>query len=280
MLSTTPARARFKNHLGQANHFLITALVALHELQSSSVNTAPAELRTSWNPKDKTASIARTRIFVTQSFLGWAVDAVDLYISLLNRKPKIVQDVNIISALDGAGRSVLKKARVVSREYSVPAPTRALVDVLITWRNNVFHELADNVVSDENRGALIEYAAVIQATYRGLVVSSLASKAEAGADLTFKEASSLINAAHNFVEAVDTAVLQRFEQRAFCLEAISDALNDKESSVFVAKFTKLSPEQRLRFVRNWLCNTFGFSTVSEETIEACSALQRCNNDAG
>jgi hypothetical protein len=219
MISATPARAKFKQHLGQANHFLVTALVALHQLQVSDVATAPDELRTSWNPKDKAASIARTRIFVTQSFLGWAVDSIDLYISLLNRKPKIIQNSSVISALDGVGRSVLKKTQVIAKEYEVSAHSHALVDVLITWRNNVFHELADNRIPSESQQALVDYAGFIQTHYRGLVVTNLAAKAEKGADLTFKEASSLINATHKFVELVDAAVLSRFDQRKFCIEA-------------------------------------------------------------
>ena len=114
MISKTPARTQFKHHLGQANHFLVTALVALHHLQASDVFTAPDELRTSWNPKNRAASISRTRIFVTQSFLGWAVESINLYISLLNRKPKIIQDADLVRALDGTDRSVLKKVRVIA----------------------------------------------------------------------------------------------------------------------------------------------------------------------
>jgi len=150
MINTTPARAEFKRHLGQANHFLVTALVALHQLQRSDVTDAPEELRTSWNPKDKAASIARTRIFVAQSFLGWAVDSIDLYLSLLNRKPKFLRDQALIGALDGAGRSVLRKAQIIAQHYSICPATCALVDVLITWRNNVFHELADNALAADS----------------------------------------------------------------------------------------------------------------------------------
>jgi hypothetical protein len=275
MISATPARVKFKQHLGQANHFLVTTLVALHQLQASDVTTAREYLRTSWNPKDKAASIARTRIFVTQSFLGWAVDSIDLYISLLNRKPKIIQDNNLASALDGAGQSVLRKVRIISEKCDVPPPSRALVDVLITWRNNVFHELADNKIGAESRQALVEYAAFIQENYRGLVVANLAAKAEEGAGLTFKETSSLINAAHNFVEVVDAAVLGFFDQRAFCLEALSDALNARSSrSAFAAKFLTLRGNQRRRFVQNWFRNMFGFATLSQEIIDACSSLRR------
>ncbi len=162
----------------------------------------------------------------------------------------------------------------MSIKYDVPVPIRALVDVLVTWRNSVFHELTDNLIASESRRALIDHALFIQANYHGLVVTDLASKAESGADLTFKEASSLISAAHKFVEVVDAAVLDHFDQRAFCLEAISDALDSRSSSVFASKFLKLNGDQRRRFVRNWLSNAFVFAEVPEEIVDACATLSR------
>jgi hypothetical protein len=275
MINATPARAEFKRHLGQANHFLVTALVALHHLEASDLAVAPAELRTSWNPKDRVASIARTRIFVTQSFLGWAVDSIDLYLSLLNRKPKFVRDPNVISSLDGAGRSVLRKAQIMSKHYDVPPPTCALVDILITWRNNVFHELADNSVADESRQALVVHAAFIETNYRGLRPDGLPDKAEAGDSLTFKEAASLIHAAHRFVEAIDAAVLLDFDQRTYCFEAVLAALNDKnQDRRFAAKYLSLTLDKRRRFVNNWLKNALGFATVPGDILDACSVIQR------
>ncbi|HET8901867.1 MAG TPA: hypothetical protein VFM84_08030, partial [Holophagaceae bacterium] len=82
----------------------MTSLVALHTLEKSEIDAAPVELRAAWGPKDKGASVVRSRNFVLQSFLGWAVDSVDMYLSLLNRKPNFVQDLSLSSQLDGAGR--------------------------------------------------------------------------------------------------------------------------------------------------------------------------------
>src|SRR4051812_19356966 len=101
---------------------------------------------------------------------------------------------------------------------------RALVEVLITWRNNTLHDLADNKVSQASRDALAQHAADIRENYRGLIVEELADKAEAGASLTFKETASLINAAHEFVKEVDSRLLASFDQRRFCVEAVQDAL--------------------------------------------------------
>ncbi|MEC9363749.1 MAG: hypothetical protein VYC42_11040 [Pseudomonadota bacterium] len=171
-MKQTPARVRFKHYFGQANHYLVTGLVALHHLEASPVVSAPTELHTTWNPKDKNASIHRTRLFTHQAILGSAVDAIDMYISLLYRKPNYIRDRALCSALDNAGRSVQRKVVAVAESYALEASTVALVDILITWRNNVVHELADNTLRAETIAVLEKNADAISQNYRGLTVEN------------------------------------------------------------------------------------------------------------
>lgn len=274
-MKKTLARIQFKKHFGQANHHLITSLVALHTLEKSSVNQAPEELRTAWTPKDKNASVMRSRIFVLQSFLGWAVDSVDMYLGLLNRKPNYLQDVSLSSKLDGAGRSVLKKVTIYSDHYKINEITQALIDVLITWRNNVFHELADNKLRSASRNTLATKALEIAETYRGLEVSRLADKAEKGDSLTFKETASLINAAHHFVQELDEKILAVFDSTQFCKEATQNALDEKDQTTgFAAKYLSLTSEQRFRFLRNWLINEYGYAEPTDAVLGECSQMKR------
>ncbi|MGE6384306.1 hypothetical protein ACQKEN_01310 [Pseudomonas sp. NPDC078416] len=277
MKKTLP-RSQFKKHFGQANHHLVTALVALHTLEASDVIMAPAELRTVWSPKNKTSSTNRSRIFVLQSFLGWAVDSVDMYLSLLNRKPDYLQSAALSSKLDGAGRSVLRKIRIYSEHYKVSPATQALMDVLVTWRNNVFHELADNKITQESRLALIDKAEFIRENYRGLDISHLAEKAEEGGSLSFKETASLINAAHNFVQEVDEALLKKFDALAFCLSVVEDAISLRnKGNGFAAKYYGLLPEQRRSFLKTWFQNIHGFANVEDKLIDACLNIPKPNN---
>lgn len=279
-MKKTLARIQFKKHFGQANHYLVTSLVALHNLNASPIIEAPAELRMAWSPKDKGASVIRSRNFVLHSFLGWAVDSIDMYLSLLNRKPNYLQNSALASRLDGAGRSVLKKAQIFSEHYHVHPVTRALIDVLITWRNNVFHELADNKIKKESREALLSNASYIAENYRGLEISDLSSKAEKGGSLTFKETASLINAVHHYVQEIDSAVLEAFDPIAFCTEAVKDAINNKEQETgFAAKYLSLPTEKRQRFLRNWFMNSYGFSEMDEKVLASCLAIQK-THDAG
>lgn len=274
-MKKTLARIRFKKHFGQANHQLITSLVALHTLDKSSVIQAPPELHTVWSPKDKSASVVRSRIFVLQSFLGWAVDSVDMYLGLLNRKPNYLQNDGLASRLDGAGRSVLKKVNIYSDHYEITETTQAMIDVLITWRNNVFHELTDNKLRPESRKTLSSKSIEIAERYRGLEVAYLAEKAEKGAALTFKETASLINATHHFVQELDEKILKTFDAKQFCQEAVQDAIDKRDQSTgFTAKYLGLTAEQRFRFLRNWFMNNYGFDEPDEDILIACARTVR------
>ncbi len=274
-MKQTPARTRFKSYFGQANHYLVTALVGLHHLDSSDITSAPPELHAAWNPKNKKSSIQRTKIFALQSILGSAVDAIDMYISLLYRKPNYLSNTRLESELDAANRSVQKKVIAIASHYQVEPCVFALLDILITWRNNVIHVLAENTLRVETRKTLIDNKDKIAECYRGLIIDNLADKAEKGDGLTFKEAASLINAAHHFVEQVDSAVIKAIDIDVLCLRLVQDEIDNKEkSNSFYIKYNSLTPEKRQRFVRIWLANNYGIVDIDEALIERCSNLKR------
>ena len=175
---------------------------------------------------------------------------------------------------------MLRKAQIFSEHYNVHPATRALIEVLVTWRNNVFHELADNKIRKESREALLSNSSYIAENYRGLEVSELPDKAEKGSSLTFKETASLINAVHHYVQEIDAAVLLAFDPIAFCTEAVTDAINNKEQETgFAAKYLSLPIEKRQRFLRNWFMNSYGFSEMDEKVLASCLEIQKIR-DAG
>lgn len=268
-MKTTPARVRFKEHFGQANHFLVTSIVALHALEKSGMSAAPPELSTTWNPQSKQASIERTRIFILHAALNSAVDAIDMYISLLYRKPNYLSDAVICSALDGAGRSVGAKIAVMKKHYSPPAAETALVEILVTWRNNTIHELADNKVELATRNALAKNEAYIAQNFCGLTVGNLAGKAEAGDSLSFKETTSLINAAHKFVQHIDQEVIARLDLQKICRDLVAEVVlsDDPECRTFSQKYFALPETGRARCVANWLATNYGIANVPADQLE-------------
>ena len=78
-LNISERRKRFKDSMGQANHFLITALIGLEYINNNEVS-CPESFSTSWNPKNKKSSVERTRLYILKSSLSWAIDCLDTYL--------------------------------------------------------------------------------------------------------------------------------------------------------------------------------------------------------
>jgi len=76
-LNTSPARRKFKDLLGNANHLLITLLVGLSAVERKKITTPPPELHAAWNPHDVIASAHRSRVFVLETTLVRSVDSLD-----------------------------------------------------------------------------------------------------------------------------------------------------------------------------------------------------------
>ena len=88
-LNVSKERKAFKKSLGQANHFLITALVGLDYIRNNNVK-CPEDFSTSWNPKNKSFSVDRSRQYILNSSMAWAVDCLDAYFSRCNQNPKLI----------------------------------------------------------------------------------------------------------------------------------------------------------------------------------------------
>lgn len=277
-MKESPARRKFKKHFGNANHLMITSIVALHNLEKTEYEKAPEELRTAWNPRNKTNSIKRSRIFIQKSFLAWAVDSIDMYISLLDRKPSLIQDEKISSEFQkkSNSRSVNRRARIINSNFSLSPYLYPLIDVLITWRNNIFHEATDNKLHDNTRSKLKKYEKEISENYRGLIIEDLADKAEKSKSLTFKETASLINATHHFVQEIDEIIISKMNKSKYCCDAVDKAFNSRNDVSFKIKYKQLEEERRKQFIINWLRNKYGATNISLEDVVEASRLYANN----
>lgn len=268
----TLARKTFKRQLGQANHFLVTALVALDCLDKNSQHQA-ISLHAAWSPKSVPHSIQRSRVFILHSFLATAVDALDVYFSLLNRKPDFIQDSPFSETLQACKRSVYKKATAFSEWVPELDIEAALVEILITWRNNVMHELADNVISDRSKDTLQNHSQKIATLYCNLDPSNLVTKAEDGADLTFKETASLINAAHKFVEATDLYILRKLDRPSFYLNLLRESLKENpKNHGFRTRLFDTKASRWDNFISNWAGNSLHASPLAKKDIDAVRKL--------
>ncbi len=270
-MKNTTARIKFKSKFGNANQFLVTSIVALHHLNESDINEAPTELHTSWSPLNRSGTINRSRNFIKQSFLAWAVDSIDMYVSLLNRSPRYLQKQSERLIFEQAGRSVYKKSVNLGNELKINPVTIALLDILITWRNNSLHSLAENTVAEKYLKTIKKNKKYISDNYRGLDPSLLPEKAHSGSDLTFKEVASLINVAHKYVEEVDSIVISNLDKKYFAKEAIMKHL--KENPEFLRKYSSLREIKRERMIKTWLQNNLSYPDAGKDVIEACCNIE-------
>jgi hypothetical protein len=222
-LKSTKARKEFKEKFGQANHLLITTLVGLDAIEKKIVQEKPKSFSTSWNPKDPISSARRARIFVLKAFLGSAVEALEMYLTELNRKPKLLQDHKddrFLRIYSNAGQSIYKKVIKVGEEIKVDPIIIGLIEILITWRNYTLHYDIDNELRPETWKTLVENAETIKIDFNGLDVLRLKETWEKNKDFTFKETASIINACQIFVQKVDSFIVSELDVEQYVLECL------------------------------------------------------------
>ena len=175
-MKSTKARKEFKERFGQANHLLITTLVGLDAIEKNIIKEKPQSFSTSWNPKDSVSSARRARIFVLKAFLGSAVESLEMYLTELNRKPKLLQDHKddkFLKLYSNAGQSIYKKVINIGEGAGVDAVIIGLIEVLITWRNYTLHYDIDNELRPETWTILVDNAEEIKENYHGLDILRL-----------------------------------------------------------------------------------------------------------
>ena len=232
-LNISKPRKDVKKILGQANHFLITILVGLNYVEKNDV-ALPADFSTSWNPKDKSRSVARSREYALNASLAWAVDCLDAYFSKINKSPKLLEDTDVINEIDGAGRSVYKSFDILSK-YFISGKSgkddfllyKSFVDLAIQWRNNTTHYNAENPIERESEKFLLEKAELIEKEFCGLKIGEALKHFNDGDSPTFKEVTSLIRAIHNYIEILDQYLLSRLDVKRYAYEILNKFFSKK-----------------------------------------------------
>lgn len=262
-MRSTKAKKDFKKRFGQANHFLVTTLVGLGEIEAGRVTEKAEEFRASWNPNDTQRSAARAKVFALQSFLGWAVESLEMYLKVLNRKPKGFESEEFGKIFSSSQKSIYKKAIGVGEYAQVDPVLVALIEVLITWRNYTFHYDIDNQIRDDSKELLTRSSDRINEEFCGLDVDRLISSWETRGDFTFKETASLINATHQFVSEIDLFAISQVDEVRYVTDALD--VYFKNNSKAQQKLRALPREKRVRYIKNVILQILGFS-VTEERI--------------
>lgn len=264
-MKASPAKKEFKNRFGQANHFLITALVGIDGIQSGIITEKPETFHTKWEPHDKKRSADRTRVFVLKSFLGWAVESLEMYLTELNRKPKLLKSEIFTTLFSKAGRSVYQKTILIADELNIDPILIGLMEVLITWRNYTFHYDIDNEIRESSLKCLFDNKENIKDRFSGLDIVQLKNTWENGTDFTFKETASLIKATQDFVNEIDEYILKNLYKERFLIESVQKYF--KESDLSYKRYLSFQQEKKKKYLKITIQNIVGENEVDDEVIE-------------
>lgn len=258
MTMITKAKKIYKKRFGEANHLLITVLIGIDAIEKHNILEPHEEFSTTWNPKDRTSSVQRSRLFTIQAFFSHIVDGIDAYFTTLRTiKPPYIEDPKFHEILDACGSSVYNKVFTIDGYFSnkINPVTLALIDLGVTCRNNFMHYSSHQRIKSKSQNILSNNSIEIKNSYCALDIERwLRDYTNNNFDITFKELASFIRASHAFIEEVDKLIVEKssnnYENRALEYHLS----NDKS---FKIKYESSKNKQRI--AKNLLMNKYGYS---------------------
>lgn len=228
----TPGRRTFKDMAGQINHFLITILVGLSAVEDGTAELPPG-MRTSWAPHDRSRSAARSRQFTNKAALAWLVDALDTYIRMAQRPPRIANMAIINGIVDAKDEGLAGQIRFLARAVGQSDSAETiLAEIAIIWRNRLVHSNATNKISKSLANAARGYATQYAESYQGLIVEDLIRHVGQAPSTSpaLKEVTALVRAVHKLVERVDENLLQSLDLEPYLREILSGYLTENRDT--------------------------------------------------
>lgn len=261
---------------------LITIYVGLDGVIPHNLSPDPS-LHTTWNPKSKSASVDRSRIFARKATMAWLVDCVDMYFQMINQAPMLFLPGNVKSTIDGEdySRSIYKRVNYLNSHYSLATIDTAFIDLLICWRNRLVHYSAENDITPSNRQLLLDNKETILKNFCGLDINKVLEHFEGSEPPTFKEVTSLVHAAVNYICCLDEQLLKGLDLQHYADRIVihylregkskeKDHANPRINNVFSKE-----PLARLRMIQQLLMeNGFSKSEIKNAIDEFCEEISR------
>lgn len=249
---------KFKEGMGQANHFLITIMVGLDAVEDGAQKRESFSM--SWNPQDTKQSVVRSKRYAIKAALAWTVDNLDMYLRLCNREPRLYNDKESFEFAK-TEHSIYKKLFCVIGNHNGLTPDKfAFVDLLICWRNNTIHFDAQNKLSTSSLNYLknIPNEDIAVCKYH-LDVSQMLERFERSDIPTMKETATLIAKTIQFVEELDNILLQNIQQYEFLETTLYKFLKCQNETTSIFDYKNTTPEKRKKKLKQ-LFATMGVST--------------------
>jgi hypothetical protein len=257
---------------GQSNHFLITILVGLAAVDDGTARLPP-EMRTSWDPRDRSRSAARSREFAIKALLAWLVDALDAYIRALQRPPRIANAATLRRIAEAETNDEGLAGRVRSIAIAAGRADSAeaiLAEVATVWRNRLVHQTARNQLRRRLVNVAHDNSAQFADSYQGLIIDDLIKHVECrpSAAPTFKEVTAIVRAVHKLVEKTDEYLLHDLDLQSYLHEILQQYLTeggDAKPASVMARASNVwgrSPDRRRSTIRQIALNN-GFTAPCE-----------------
>ena len=226
------------------------------------------EFSTIWAPRDATQSARRSREFACKALAAWLTDSIAAYINNLSASPSIITDSALAATME-AGRSVGDKIRALAVACGQEADASTLlVRVGVIWRNRLVHYQATNPISRALADALLACRQEITSDYQGLDVARLLDSAGRSHAPTFKEVTSLVRAAHKFVEQVDGQLLGRSDLNIYVMNILSHYISTSPAERTSNVWGKDDRRRLASLVQ--ICKQYGMTEPNHETLNRTS----------
>lgn len=203
----SPAYKNLNKKIGQANHFVITLLIGLDAIILHN-SQKPEEFRTTWNPKDKKASVVRSRDFALKSSLAWAIDSLDRYLIDCNHNFSITTEPesrlfsedknNLDDKIDSIYRKI--HSTIDDEKFEIFA---AMIYLAALWKEKLVHPSTTNSPLTKYTYILKTNRNVINADFCGLDILRTIESFQSNNDPTMKEVTSFIRSICGFSKILD-----------------------------------------------------------------------------
>jgi hypothetical protein len=268
-LARTVALRRFKSATGQNNHFIVTILVGLNQVEHEDFEP-DADFSSQWSPRNRVSSARRSREYALQTSLTWIVDQLNSLRYGLLATPTAFSDSerSRIQAHDSARDKLDELLNVLG----VPRTSDyRMCELAITWRNRSVHSgPVERKINSSLKRNLLAVEARIADQHRGLAISDCISAYERGDAPPLKAVASFVQAAQSLATALDEAVVHRVSTEGFAEEAIRTWAVDRSGTHGLTKTWGGSAEQTRRRIVQLLISA-GMHEVDDAHARAMDA---------
>lgn len=243
---------KFKNEMGQANHYFITIIVGLFAVKNGA--DKDPTITECWNPEDVTRSVDRSKIFTKKAALAWCVDNVEMYFRLVNRTPILLSE-DLKNKIDGSQKekqSVSEMFKVYCDYFpSLDMTQKCLVKLLLNWRNNMVHFDADNTLPSDMRKHLLSLVSpnpLIDKYH--LDTKRMLDNFDNGKVPSNKELETMISYTIHFVEELDRLIVEQAPKVQYVDSLIAIGL--KEGRYTYSYATTDNDDKKVSILKKWL----------------------------